>query len=328
MIALFKQKSPGNIAALFIFGLLIKLPIFLYPKGALVAANDTAFYKLFADWIAGTGAPYLAPVLAFLLIYIQALSITHLINVYRMTARQSFVPGLAYMLITSLLPEWNLLSAPMVATTFVIWGFSKLFELYNVSAANSKIFNIGLLLGVASFFFFPSVVLALCIILGLMILRPFRLNEIFLMLLGVTTPYYFYAVFLFLADKLDWRHLVPALSIQVPVLKNSIWLVGSVVLLGTPFLVGGYFVQTHLRKMLIQARKNWSITLLYLLLALLAAFVNTTGTFTTWFLTLAPFAAFHASAYLYAQRNWLPNVLFWLTLTFIIAYQYGTPAWQ
>jgi hypothetical protein len=40
VIGLFKQKSPGNVIILLLFGLLIKLPVFLYPRQVSATAND------------------------------------------------------------------------------------------------------------------------------------------------------------------------------------------------------------------------------------------------------------------------------------------------
>ncbi len=326
MIGIFKQKAPGNIALLFIFGLLIKLPLFVAPKAAVSTPLDGKLYQWVTAALQGQ-VPVVVSIVAFALLYIQALQLTNMVNEYRMIAKPTFLPGMAYLLITSLLPEWSYLSAALMANTFVLWAFIKLFELYNIQAANSKIFNVGLLLGIASFFFFPSFLFAVSVLIGLMILRPFRLNELVLLLFGIATPFYFYAVYLFLTDQLSLPTLFPHITFRVPVLKNSIWQVGSTLLLGIPFLAGGFYIQTHLRKMLIQARKTWSITLLYLLLAILIPFTNNTFTYTSWVIAAAPFAAFHACTYYYPLRKWLPVVLFYLMLAFILVQQFVTKTW-
>ncbi len=329
MIALFKQKSPANIVLLFIFGLLIKLPLFLYPKQVVATDNDGRLYQGFVTFINGSGnGALLASILAFVLIYVQALMINYLVNEYRMTSRQTFLPAMAYLLITSLLPEWSMLSAALVSNLFIILIFTLLFSLYNQGAVNGKIFNLGLLAGITSFIFFPSLLLLLAIVLGLMILRAFRLNEFFLLLMGAATPYYFYAAYLFLKDRFSASEFFPQVYLQAPELERSLWLVGSTLFLAIPFLVGGYFVQAQLRKMLIQVRKNWSVLLLFLLLAFGVPFINSTESFHTWVLTAVPFAAFHASAYLYPQRKWLPLLLFFGMVVFIISQQFLTTAWQ
>lgn len=291
-------------------------------------AAEGMLYELVVSYINNNGFPILNSVLSFVLLYIQALIITGIINEYRMTTRHTFLPGLSYLLMTSLLPEWSFLSAPLMATTFILWAFAKLFQLYNKPSANGKIYNIGLLLGLASFIYFPSFLFGVCIIIGLLVLRPFRLNELFLMLLGITTPFYFYAVYLFLIDGFTVQGLLTSLGITPPYLNNSLWVVGSIVFIIIPFLIGAYYIQTNLRKMLIQARKNWSILLLWVLVGLLIGFANGSGLFTNWIVAVAPFAAFHACAYYYPPRKWVSSFLFFAVVTFILVQQYVTNAWH
>ena len=313
-------------AVLFIFSLVLKLPLFLYPKTIAVTANDGMLFQWFTEQLAGAGE-YTAPLLAFLLLYAQALMVNYLVNEYRLIARPSFLPAMAYMLLTTLLPEWNMLSAPLISNTLIIWMFIYLFKLYNAPNAKAHIYNIGLIAGINSYIYFPSLVFVVSILLGLMILKPFRINEVILFVLGCLTPYYFYAVYLFLIDQLSPDNFFPRVSVKVPHIRNSIWLAGSTLLLSIPFLTGGYYVQTHLRKMLIQVRKNWSILLLYLLLAFFVPFINSAESFHNWVLVAAPFAAFHACTYFYAKR-WVALLLFFITLCFILYQQHGTLVWQ
>lgn len=328
MIALFRQKSPGNVVVLLVFGLLIKLPLFLQPKWLMSPASDGWLYKAFIKALPETQGPILAGCLAFILVYVQSLILNHAVNEYRMTGRPTFLPGMAYLLITSLVPEWSYLSAPLMASAFIVWAFSKLFELYNAPSANTKIYNIGLLIGMASFFYFPSLFFSVCILIGMAILRPFRLNEFFLLILGMLTPFYFYAAYLFLSDQFSWLNLIVPVRINVPDTKPTYWLLASVVLLGIPFLMGGFFIQTQLRKMLIQARKNWSILLLYLLVAIFIPFVNHGHDYTPWVVAAAPVAAFHACAFLYPGRKWVSSALFFIMLIFILLQQYGQQFWE
>ncbi len=132
-------------------------------------------------------------------------------------------------------------------------------------------------------------------------------------ILGITTPFYFYAIYIFITGKWSWQAFLPNISIGVPSLKQSAWLAASVFLLMVPFLVGGYYVQDNLRRMLINVRKGWSLLLLYLFAALLLPFVNTSDTFENWVMAMVPLAAFHGCAYLYSTWRTFPYILFWIT---------------
>lgn len=325
MIGVFKQKSPGNVGLLFIFGLLIKLPIFLYPGNVVTRETDGPLYQWLMLALPSDQLGH--SIIAFLLLYTQALMLNYLASEYRMLPRQTYLPAMAYMMITSLLPDWNYLSSPLLANSFIIWMFISLFRLYNASNARPQVYNMGLIAGISSYIFFPSTAFVFCVLLGLLILKPFRLNEIALFILGWTTIYYFHAVYLFLNDRLSIENFFPGISFQVPVIQSSIPLAAGTLLLAIPFLIGGYYVQNHLRKMLIQVRKNWSILLLYLLLAFFVPFINSDPSFYTWILVTVPFAAFHACAYFYPGR-WLPIILFSITIGYILYQQYGTPTWH
>lgn len=179
-----------------------------------------------------------------------------------------------------------------------------------------------------SFLYFPSLAYALCIFLGLMILRPFRINELVLLVLGMLTPYYFLAVYLYLTDNLIPKNILPNTIFNINPIPASLWVAIAVVLTGVPFLAGGYFIQAQLRKMLIQVRKNWSILLLYLLISLVIPLGGGTDSLQHWVIAAAPFAAFHACAYMYPKRLIVPAILFYITVAFIFFRQYGVPLWQ
>ena len=133
--------------------------------------------------------------------------------------------------------------------------------MYNHPKAKGIVFNTGLAIGISSFIFFPSITFIVWVLVALMIMRPFRINEWLLCLLGLTSPYYFYGIYLFLTGSWAPEKILPYLTIHMPSLQQSIWLAVSALLLMVPFLTGGYFIQDNLRRMLIQIRKGWSLVL-------------------------------------------------------------------
>jgi Family of unknown function (DUF6427) len=295
----------------------------------LLAGEEGVFYKGLIKFLkpAANSNPLIFPMLAFGLLFVQSLLLNQFINNQRMTNRPTWFPAMAYMLITSLLPEWNYFSAPLIVNTILLYILTALFKTYNQGDVKGRVFNIGLALGVASFFFFPALTFIIWVFLALMVMRPFRLNEWMLCLVGITTPFYFYAVYLFINDSWSWNNLLPHFSVNMPAVKQSMWLAGTAFLLVVPFLAGGYYVQESLRKMLIQVRKGWSLLLLYMLAAVFIPFVNSSGTLENWVIAAIPFAAFHACMYLYSSLRIIPLLIFWLTVAFVIGYQYGGPRW-
>jgi hypothetical protein len=329
VIGIFKQKTPANILVLLLFGLLIKLPMFLHPHVTAIQAKDGILFQSILKFLgpAGESSPVIYSILAFILLFTQAISLTKVINDDRMMYRSNFLPGMTYMLITSFFPEWNYFSAPLLVNSILIFVLGWLFKIYNQPKAKGTVFNIGLAIGISSFIFFPSLTFVIWVLFALMVMRPFRINEWVLCLLGITTPYYFYGIYLFFTAQWKINKVLPYLTVHMPSLQQSIWLAASSLLLMIPFLTGGYFVQDNLRRMLIQVRKAWSIVLLYLLVAIFVPFVNASNTFENWVMAAVPFSAFHACTYFYPARKLFPLLLFWISVAFVLAYQYYGPGW-
>ena len=329
MIEIFKQKNPANLLLLLIVGVLVKIPMFLEPHDAVIRPGDGILFEKIISFFssAAKSNPVLYPLLTFALLFLQAVMLTRFINIQRMMNKSTYLPGLSYMLITSLLPEWNYFSAPYLCNTFMLFILSALFGIYNKPNAKGTIFNMGLALGLQDFFLFlPSLLLSgscwqwqLCARSGL--------HEWLICLLGITTPFYFYAIYTVINGSWSWQEFVPQITLDFPSLKQSAWLSGSVFLIMIPFLTGGYYVQENLRRMLINVRKGWSLLLLYLLTALLLPFVNSSDTFENWIMAMVPMAAFHGYTYFYSAWRVYPLIVFWLTVAFIIGYQYYGPGW-
>lgn len=329
MIGVFKQKNPANILLLLVFGILIKLPVFRHPYIPVDRPEDGLLFSAILKFIrpAAASFPSIYPLLAFFLLFVQAIVLTRFLNTQRMMTHPNYLAGMAYLLITSFLPEWNYFSAPLLINSILLLVLSGLFRIYNQSNAKGTIFNIGLALGVAGFLFVSSLTFIIWVLLALAVMRPFRLNEWLLCILGITTPFYFYAIYILIKGNWSWQAFLPHLGIGVPVVEQTAWLAACVFLLMVPFLAGGYYVQDNLRRMLINVRKGWSLLLLYLLTALLLPFVNTSGTFENWVMAMVPMAAFHGYTYMYSKWRIFPLLLFWITLAFVIAHQYWGAEW-
>ncbi len=329
MTGIFKQKNPSNLLLLLLFGIIIKLPLFLHPQQPVDRYGDALLFQAILDFFspAAKNFPALWSLIAFALLLVQAIVLTRFINNQRMMNRSNYLPGMAYLLITSLLPEWNYFSAPLLINSILLFVLTRLFSIYNQQDAKGSIFNIGLALGIAGFLFVSSLTFIIWVLLALAVMRPFRLNEWLLCLLGITTPFYFYGIYLFIAGGWSWEAITPHISIGLPAIEQTAWLAGSIFLLMVPFVSGAYYVQDNLRRMLIHVRKGWSLLLLYLLAALILPFVNSSDNLENWVMATVPLAAFHGCAYLYPKKAIVPNLLFWLGVVFVLAYQYAGPGW-
>ena len=72
-----------------------------------------------------------------------------------MMSRPNYLPGMAYLLVTSFFPEWNYFSAPLLINTLLIFVLGWLFKMYNHPKAKGIVFNTGLGDRYFQLYFFP-----------------------------------------------------------------------------------------------------------------------------------------------------------------------------
>jgi hypothetical protein len=320
---IFKANNPYNNFLLVPYGLLLKLPMFLHPHVSRPQQLDGFLYKAFLQWITPVAASMhvIYSAIAFCLLYIQALSLNSLVNTQRLMQRPNYLTGMSYLLFTSLFTDWYYLSSPLIINTLLIWVLSKLCDLHSNNSPKTSLFNIGIITGIATFFYFPSIAFGLLIIVGLGITRPFRLPEWLMALLGILTPYYFLAAWVFLTDSWQGYHF-PGVSVTVPSFIQTKWALAAVIIVSLTILTGVYFIQLNKRKQLVQARKSWNLIFLYLLVAVFVPFLNASKNFDYWILTAVPIATITGAAFFYPDKKWFAICMHWGMVLISIAMGY------
>lgn len=235
--------------------------------------------------------------------------------------KPNYLPAMSYLLITSFFAEWNVLSAALVINSFLIWVWARLSTLYNNKQAKSGLYNVGILIGLCSFFYLPSLAFLVMVFFALLITRPPRIAEWLVTILGVITPWYFLFTWLFLSNRLYSFHLSP-LHISFPQSAEKYIEYGAIAFLLILTIAGSFFVQRNISKQVVQVRKGWTLMVLYLIVALFIPFINSGHNFMYWIICLVPLSAFVGAAFFYPRVRWVPYVLQWISVGFVIYMQY------
>ena len=323
MTGTFRANNPFNTFLLFVYGALLKLPIFLQPKLPHPQQIDGFLYRAFLKWLQpfGNSIPVIYALITYGLLYTQAIAFNKLVNDQRLMQRPNYLTGMSFLLVTSLFSEWNLLSAPLIINTLLIWVWAKMSSLYNNPWPKTALFNIGIAIGVSTFFYFPSLAFSALIIFGLALTRPFKLAEWLIALLGIITPYYFLLAWVFLTDK--WvGYKFPGFAITNPKFNQTNWAYTAIIIVLLTTITGLIYVQQNFRRQLIQARKSWNLVFLYLVVAVFVPFINATHTFEYWILCAVPLSALLGAAFLYPAKKWFSLLLHWLMVAFVIVINY------
>ncbi len=323
MTGTFKANNPVNTFLLLVYGVLLKLPMFLHPVKPVAQQTDGFLYKLLLNQLAPAGAkvPVIYPLIAFLLLYIQAITFNQLATGQKLMQKPNYLTGMAYLLITSLFKEWNMLSAPLIVSAMLVWVWAKMSSLNQARNPMGTLFNIGIGIGISTFFYFPSIAFSALIIFGLIVIRPFKLSEWLISLLGIITPYYFLLSYVFLTD--NWKgYRFPGVSITLPKFIDNAWGLAAIIIVSLTTAIGLVYIQKNFLRQLVQTRKSWNLVFLYFVVALFIPFINATHSFEYWILCSVPLSAFAGAAFFYPRISWFPRLLHWMMVFFIIAISY------
>lgn len=269
---------------------------------------------------------YLKPLPSFTLIFLyhtivllQALRLNYILDNLRMFQKTSLATGLAYILLTALYPAWNNITPALIANSLIIWLFSITVKFYHTSKPESLIFDTALIAGISILLYHPAIIIILWLFTSLAILRPFKLNEWFIIATGVTIPFYFLAFWLFYNDNIgSFINYLPKFNLHLLYPKNKTGLLLSVCIAAVIILPGIYYQQLYSNRMIIQVRKNWIILLLMLLVMLPCCLLFQGADITTILLCAVPAAAIASNVFIYPESNLFPAFLFWCTVAVIV----------
>ncbi len=317
MVAIFKDNSSLGVFALIALAIVLHANYLIEPPVILMPENEGLMQFLLKPL---SGLPPIAiSILYFVLILLQALRLNYILNDLRMFQKPTLTTALAYVLLTALFPLWNHLTAAIIINAIIIWIISLIGHLYNSPKARSLIYNIGLLTGISILLYHPAIALAVTVFLALAIIRSFRPNEWFVLLLGILTPFYFLIAAFYFKNNLPavWKYL-PQFDWHLLNSDFKIPMIITIIAAGFSVLYGFLAWQNNAGRLLIQARKVWGVLLLLLLLLIPAPFLLKNAGFDCLLLAMVPVAAFYSNALFYPKNNIFPAIICWCLVGVII----------
>jgi hypothetical protein len=321
VIRFFSGNNPLNLFVLLFLGVALKLPYFLSPIVPVMSKTDGFLYLQLLRWLQAPGQafPYIYPMIAYVLLFTQAVSLNSFVNDNRLFPNSQFLTGFAYLLLSSIIPEWNTVSPVLIINTIFIATLPLMTGLYHKQQVKGNLFNIGFGLGICSFIYFPSVYMLLLLIIALAMFRPVQITEWLVTIAGVITPFYFLLVYFFVWDQWDRiKEIVPPHQLLLPSVTFNwqFWVMTGLVLL--PALAGLLISNQQASRQGVQGRKNWGLVFYYLFLALLIPFINNYSGLYHYILALVPLSIYASAFYTFPSRKKIMEYSVWLTFTWIV----------
>jgi hypothetical protein len=186
--------------------------------------------------------PLALMVLFHVIVITQALRLNILLSRFKMFQQVSYLPAFTFVLLTALFPFWDAISSGLIANALIIWILVKLNRLYDQTQPKTVEFNIGLIVGFSILMYEPIAILIPVVVFALAIIRPFRLAEWLVLIMGILLPFYFIFTYVFLTDsaaaftaflpKLDWKNPLAGLELKAAI---------TLIFIAIQLLIGIYF---------------------------------------------------------------------------------------
>ena len=318
MVFLFRDKSIINIFFLVILSIGVHLHFFTGPPMVIANSNDGVLSHFLSKYVTNLPQTVLF-IIYHIVVLVQAIRLNMVLSDLRMFQNNNYTTAMAYVLLSGILTQWCSISSALIANFLLIWLFIKLSRLYNRPSPKTLLFNTGLIVGLSVICYHPTAILILVVLFALAVVRPFRLAEWMVLLMGILLPYYFLISWLFLNDNVSqFSSFLPYLQWNLPFPQWNLPLIIRLSVLVVTLLAGLICWQKSNKRMVIQIRKNWGVMVVMLLILLPIPFIFLHAGIESAFLSLVPMAAFAANAFSYPRRLFLPNILFWLAVITII----------
>lgn len=153
-----------------------------------------------------------------ILLVVQAAIINTLIIRYRMMRDPNLYPGLMWVLINTLFPEYFCKFPFILANLFLLLAVVELFKTYKKNNAAMEIFNTGFYIAIAALFKPGFIIFLLVFMMGIQILRAVKFKEYLLMLSGFFTVVILVFTYFYWNDSLSELY---ARQIEIFDLNNS-----------------------------------------------------------------------------------------------------------
>lgn len=323
-----KVLKKTQFSALFLIVLLSLaewLPSLLHAPKIYPTTFDSVSMPLYRHFIALTGQnPLVGKLIALALTFTIGIYILNINGRYMLVKQRSYLPLLFYVFLSSAIVPLQRLLPVIPAMLFTVGAFDYLLGTYQKKLPLDNLYRTGILISLATLFYAPAIFLVIWLFIGLAILRPFRLREWLVVLVGIATPWFFW---IFYCYWYDYSTAIPAetvlknISVETNVSFDSLGPLILILFLAPALLASLFRIFHNLGMQKISIRKFQNILLWLLLFSI---FLNTAipqASYELTYLAAVPLSLFTAAYFVNCRSRFWSELLFALMASGWIALQ-------
>lgn len=195
MVGFFKSKYSFQPAIVIVIALFLFIDIFINPP----ESSDVFFcIPLIHDfYTAICNVPKVAVLTGFIILLFNAFLFNSIIISNNLMGKHTYMPALVYILLMSCF-RVSIIPINFILVNFIILLIIRLlFKIYDKSDPFQQIFNIGMLLAILSFIYFPGILFLLFVWMVFIQFNIISWREWTILLIGILVPYIFLVFFYF-----------------------------------------------------------------------------------------------------------------------------------
>ena len=325
LLRLFKTQEPFNLIILLFIAVGIRIPYLLDSSPIPYFHYNEPFSTfLFHNFESIWGLKTTNVLITTLIYYLLSLWFNKVINDFTLLHKNTLIPSLVFVIITSIFPTFFTLDAAILILFFQIWMFIRLFRLYKTQNATMVSFDVGIIVAIASLFYFPSIAWILLVWISLLIFRPFYWREWAASILGCLTPYLFVAFFYYWSNR--WEDFI---QIWRP-LRGTFWQINVFPHRGDYLpLIPIIFIliiafnkyRENFYKNVVQVRKSQQILIVSIFVTAFSFYIKPSFSINHFILLALPLTVFISYYFIVAQKAWFSELLIVLLIFSCIIFQ-------
>jgi hypothetical protein len=280
---------------------------------------DTGLYRFIFAHISSFSV--LTSFIAILLVTLQAILINFLLIKNNLSPRNNLLPAYIFILLSGSTHSLTQLSAPLIASFFILIGIAGLIGMYELKDPFTECFNASFFITIASFFYFPAIAFFLLIWISFLIYRVISWREWIISIVGLFAASLFVWFYFFWNNQelIIWNSIKQFFAnpehfnVQLSHSGYLIWGIIALIFLGSLSNLMNHINE----KVIAIRRKYWVVIFMFLVGVLSFLYANQQFRFHIIFFTI-PATIIINYAMLNRKRSRRSELILWLLTIAVI----------
>ncbi|MBE0676188.1 MAG: hypothetical protein IH591_16145 [Bacteroidales bacterium] len=318
MLRFFKGTGPGVIMLFLLTAGLLWFNSFRepMPPGLTAGYQHMILFHLVQKF---AGNHYLAATItAFILLLVLSGIIINFNTRTFFINERTFLPGVLYLILTSILPVWQNLNPLIPASIFLFLAVVRITGTYRRGGVAYSFYDAALMISIGSLFYTNLIWYGILLFIGMLLLRTFDLREVAISLLGLITPYVFVFGIYYIAD-LDMGELTTTISSglfgQSPDMEWSRFFIVTGAFIVVTLLTASVHLMSVFTTKKVKSRKVFSLQIWMAVVTIVLFFVSPSASDELIYILAMPASYILSHYYINIRRKKIvPEIMFTGTL--------------